>query len=209
MRINNNMSNINFGIKGWDIKSSSPNADYYYKGSQKPNCFIGCEFKEPVNIKKGLEQIWNDTSLNHRIKNAREVVETINKYKDFKLYGITGIGSTTTTFDIGDEKVLKVSLENPYQFREYEPKFDIPLIDKVEKIGNKLFAYIQAKADMDKTVEKDVIEVINRIKEAGYEPTLDLHPSKLEQVGWYNGKPWLVDVRCAVTKNFSRFFKHI
>lgn len=119
--------------------------------------------------------------------------------------GIAGQGGLSVVLDLGDE-VLKCSYENPLEFRKHNPAFDIPFLSPVEKFGRTYFVK-EAKADIKNVTENDCIDVINRIYNAGLETSRDFSQYRTEQVGIYNGKPYLIDTRCAVPQpdRFSRF----
>ena len=59
------------------------------------------------------------------------------KHKDIdnSVTDIHNNGGLTVVFDIPNNEILKVSLENPLEFREHNPEFDIPFLTPVEKYG--------------------------------------------------------------------------
>jgi len=101
----------------------------------------------------------------------------------------------TVFFDIPDSKILKISLENPLEYREHNPDFDIPFLTPVEKYG-KTFIVVQPKADTKNITLKDWFDVVKRIYKNCCELSRD--GNKFEQYGLYNGKAYLIDTRCAM-----------
>lgn len=104
-------------------------------------------------------------------------------------------GGLTLFFDIPDNEILKVSLENPLEFRKHRPEFDIPFLSPVEKYG-KTYIVRQPKADTENITKEDVNDAIKRIYSHGCELSKD--GDKYEQYGKYNGKAYLIDTRCAM-----------
>ena len=70
------------------------------------------------------------------------------KHKDIdnSVTDIHNNGGLTVVFDIPNNEILKVSLENPLEYREHNPEFDIPFLTPVEKYG-KTYIVKQPKAD--------------------------------------------------------------
>ena len=107
---------------------------------------------------------------------------------------------------------MKISSQDPFKYREYNPKFDIPLLSPVYKY-NDMYGYVQAKANRQTSL-LDVLSVKIRMKEEGYK-SVDFKYHPKAQVGIYNGKSYLLDSRCAVKQNNlkTRFvewlFKHL
>lgn len=128
------------------------------------------------------------------------------KLKKSDIKGIAGRGGLSVILDLGENEVLKCSLENPLEFREHIPSFDIPFLSPVKKFGQTYFVR-EPKAETKGITPKDCEDVIRRIYEAGYEPSADLYPYATRQIGIYNGKPYLLDTRCAVPQpnRFSKF----
>lgn len=118
-----------------------------------------------------------------------------HKHIDDSIKSFHNTGGLTVFLDIPDSKILKVSLENPLEFRKHNPKFDIPFLSPVEKYG-KTYIVIQPKADTENITKKDCMGVIKRIYRNFCEISTD--GDKFEQYGLYNGKAYLIDTRCAM-----------
>ena len=110
----------------------------------------------------------------------------ISLHKIYK-YGLT------IFFDLPNNEILKVSLENPLEFRKHIPEFDIPFLSPVEKYG-KTYIVKQPKADTDGITEMHIEDVGQRISDYGYELSPD--GKRCEQYGLYNGEAYLIDTRC-------------
>lgn len=119
-------------------------------------------------------------------------------FLDEKIFAFIGGGFYTSVFDIGNNRVLKISEQNPFEYREHNPKFDIPLLSPIYKHGN-MYGYIQAKANKQVTFF-DVLSVKLKIKKEGYK-AVDFKYHPRAQVGLYEGTSYLLDSRCAVKQN--------
>ena len=106
-------------------------------------------------------------------------------------------GNLTVIFDIPNNEILKVSLENPLEFRQHNPEFDIPFLTPVEKYG-KTYIVKQPKASRKNFKNKHFYNVEKRIRRAGCELSID--GRIISQYGLYNGKPYLLDTRCAMPR---------
>lgn len=128
------------------------------------------------------------------------------KLEKSDIKGIAGRGGLSVVLDLGNDEVLKCSLENPLEFRKHNPLFDIPFLSPVENFGKTYFVR-EAKADTKSVTRQDCADVIRRLYEAKCEPSRDLDEYKLRQVGIFNGRAYLLDTRCAVPQPdwFSRF----
>lgn len=127
------------------------------------------------------------------------------RIKETDIKGVAGQGGLSVVLDLGDD-VLKCSYENPLEFRVHNPSFDIPFLSPVEKFGKTYFVR-EPKADIENVTSDDCRDVIRRLFMSGCEPSRDFDEHRLQQVGIYNGKPYLLDTRCAVPQpnRFSRF----
>lgn len=193
-----------------------PNGTRYVDWDSTEDTFLHYDIKKPQGIIADLEQCLNDVGyLTTTIKRTIDLVKNTKSFLNEKIFGIMGYGWHAVVFDIGGGRVLKISDENPFEYREYNPKFDIPLLSKVVQFG-KLFGYIQQKADNKNVTVDDVEKVINEMKKEGFIPSDDFHKYKRCQVGIYNGKSYLLDSRCAmpniklsiITKATDSFIKH-
>ena len=120
-----------------------------------------------------------------------------NKEIDNNILGFHAGGGLTVYFDIPNNEILKVSLENPLEFRKHQPEFDIPFLTPVEKYG-KTYIVKQPKADVKNITDEHFLDVAKRIYHNKCELSKDGY--KYEQYGLYNGKPYLIDTRCAKPK---------
>ncbi len=171
------------------------------------------------NYKKFLPQTnFNDSSLvrihleDHKGSYYEPIIPDLFKYiketgkvKIEDIKGIVDYGGLSVIFDLGDD-VLKASLENPLEFRVHNSAIDIPFLSPVEKYGKTYFVR-EAKADIGHVSRKDCCNVIKRLRKFGLEPSCDLNIYKTWQVGLFQGKPYLLDTRCARPRpnRFSRF----
>jgi len=144
-------------------------------------------------------------SYSDMVPNLQDYIDA-GRVKESDIKGIAGRGRLSVVLDLGEQEVLKCSLENPLEFRTHNSSFDIPFLSPVEKFGQTYFVR-EAKADTKKVTQQDCINVIRRLYETGYEPSADLDQYKLRQVGIYKGKPYLLDTSAAVPQpdRFLRF----
>ena len=169
------------------------------------------ELSEPQGILEDLKHWKYDCPKSSSQQKVIDFVRDSKVFLDEKIFAFVGNGFYSSVFDIGGNRVLKISEQNPFEYREYNPKFDIPLLSPIHKYGD-MYGYIQAKADRQATLS-DVLSVKKRMRKAGYKAVdFKYHPE--EQVGIYNGRSYLLDSRCAVKQNNlkTRFaewlFKH-
>lgn len=139
-----------------------------------------------------------------RFKEYLQFSKTINVAD---IVDVVGRGGLSYVFSLKNNKeVVKVSLENPLQYRKHNSKFDIPFLSQVERYKS-LYIVKEPKAEIEGLTDEDVLKVLNKIKKEGYEPSKDLHANSTRQIGRYNGNLYLLDTRCALPRpNFlSRF----
>lgn len=119
------------------------------------------------------------------------------KYKDIddSVININKCEGLTMFFEIPNNEIIKVSLENPLEYRKHRPEFDIPFLSPVEKYG-KTYIVKQPKADIESITHEHYKDVVKRIYSHGCELSTDGY--KYEQYGLYNGKAYLIDTRCAM-----------
>lgn len=172
----------------------------YFKPTISPIAFKGSNNKKKQNTffnqyKKEYTTPWHI--------NLQKCVEIyLQKNKDISkadIKGFAGHGGLTTVFDLGHKGVLKCSKENPLEFRKHNPEFDIPFTSPVIKIRD-FYIVRQPKAETSSVTQKDCIDVISRMSKEGFEPSLDFDKYRTNQVGFYNGKAYLLDTRCAMPK---------
>lgn len=161
-------------------------------------------YQQPNFKGKGIDIInrWqNDDFIKYYKDIAKDLAEGTKLYfekhkeLDNSVKEFHSTGGLTVFFDIPDSKILKISLENPLEYREHNPDFDIPFLTPIEKHG-KTYVVIQPKADTKNITQKDCVNVINRIRRNHCELSSD--GDKFEQYGLYNGKAYLIDTRCAM-----------
>ena len=141
------------------------------------------------------------------IKDLRELIASKKiLLKETDIKDIIGNGGLSTIFDLGNNEVLKCSLENPLEFRKHNSSFDIPFLSQVEKFGQTYFVK-EVKADTRNITIDDCKSVINRIYKEGFEPSKDLDEYRTWQIGKYSNKPYLLDTRAAVPRpnQFSEY----
>ena len=205
------ISAINFKALKWNEKVNHPNGVEYRLWEDGEDYFCKYTITKPKGMISDLEQCKKDLGWASRINTALKFIKGSKKFLDEKIYGIIGTGGLTTVFDIGDDRVLKISEENPFEYRKYNPKFDIPLVGEVEHFDG-IYGYIQKKADTENVGLKNVLSVKRKMKRAGYTSSQDFGMHRVDQVGVYKGKSLLLDSRCAVRRNnfitrFTRWFK--
>ena len=188
-----------------------PNGKEFYNALDGEEWIHHYKITKPQGIISDLKQCEEDLDLSRRLKGYAEFVDNTKIFKNEKIYGISGFGGLTTVFDIGEDRVLKISKENPFEYRKYNPKFDIPLKSDIVHYGD-LYGYIQQKADTENITVNNVLKVKRKMKRAGYTSSNDFSNYRTEQVGTYNGKSYLLDSRCAITRNdrktrFADWFK--
>lgn len=141
------------------------------------------------------------------IKDLKEYIAFHKEsFKKNDIKGIVGYGGLSLVFDIGNNEVLKCSLENPLEFRTHNSSFDIPFLSPVEKFGETFFVK-EPRAEIKNITIDDCKDVIRRIYEANLEPSRDFNMYRTRQIGKINGKAYLLDTRCAVPQPdmFSKF----
>jgi len=157
-----------------------------------------------------LDKFLHESPSVHRqglVKDLRAYIKSKNDtFKETNIIAQIGEGCFSTVFDIGENKVLKCSLENPLEYRKHNPDFDIPFLSEVEKFGDHYFV-VEAKADTSDVTKADCLDVIKRVYQGGCEPSRDLNVHTLRQVGKLDGKAYLLDTRAAMPQpdEFSSF----
>ncbi len=159
-----------------------------------------------LNFKgKGLDLVKDWENKPMRAKYHKEIAHDLaegsklyfEKHKeiDNTVTNLHNNGGLTVIFDIPNNEILKISLENPLEFRKHNPKFDIPFFTPIEKYG-KTYIVKQPKADTENITREHFLNVAKRIYLGGCELSSDAY--KYEQYGLYDGKPYLIDTRCAM-----------
>ncbi len=137
------------------------------------------------------------------IQKLRDFTEKTGMYKNLRFKGIAGDGGLSIVFELANNEVLKLTKENPFEFRKHYPKLDIPLLglDKFEDF----FLVREAKADTLNVKPHHLDIVLKKMKKCKLEPSRDFY--RLEQIGLYKNEPFLLDTRCAMPQPnvFSRF----
>ena len=191
MNINNinylSYPSINFGNKTRCLNNI---------GTSKPMAFLDKYAKERTDIY--TKKLLKDLKCYIASKKGKLSKEDIK--------GIVAYGGLSTIFDLGNNKVLKCSFENPLEFRKHNSVFDIPFLSQVEKFGDTYFVQ-EVKAETKNITIEDCKNVIERIYKEGYEPSRDLDKYRTWQIGKHNNIPYLLDTRAAVPRpnSFSRF----
>lgn len=189
---------INVRINGYN-----PNNVFQFCGNNKQQIQVKSEALPVLELcqKKYGHGFWGQI-----IPDLRKYLECSGNITESDIKGVLGHGGLSFVFDIGEQEVLKASLENPLEFRAHNPSFDIPFLSPVEKFGKTYFVR-EPKADTKNISVADALNVIKRIQSAGLETSKDFHKYKTCQIGKYNGKVYLLDTRCAVPRPnaFSRF----
>lgn len=153
-----------------------------------------CSFLDEFLTKK------SNTFSRAIIKDLKGYISSKNGLiKESDIKGIVGQGGLSTVFDLGNNEVLKCSLENPLEHRKHNSNFDIPFLGPVEKFGETYFVK-EVKADTENVTRADCKDVIQRIYDEGFEPSRDFDEYKTRQVGYYKGKPYLLDTRAALPR---------
>lgn len=161
---------------------------------------------DTFSILNKYEKKYQNSYVKDLIPDLKTYLKNFKDIKEKDIKGVLGYGGLSIVFDIGNNKALKCSLENPLEYRKHCPEFDIPFLSPVKKI-NKTYIVQEAKAETDNLSIDDCKDVISRIKKAGFELSSDMDEYKTRQIGRYNGKIYLLDTRCAVPQpnRFSKF----
>ncbi|MBO7673056.1 hypothetical protein J6S88_06585 [bacterium] len=200
--MDNTITPIQAKFKKYDVENF-PNGRRYYIWLDGDDYFRHYEIIKPNGMVEDLKQCRKDLQLDKRLNPIIEFIEKSKFFINEKIYGIVGFGGLTTVFDIGDGRVLKISEENPFEFRNYNPKFDIPLLSDVKSNG-KYYAYIQRAAETEGVSTANVLKVKQKMRRQGYTPSRDFSNWRTEQVGILNGRSYLLDSRCAIPMNDKR-----
>ena len=137
---------------------------------------------------------WYDDICRDLTEGAKSYFEN-NKDIDNSVINLHKNDGLSMLFDIPNNEVVKVSLENPLEFRKHRPEFDIPFLSPVEQYG-KTYIVRQPKADTENITHEHFRDVVKRIYSHGCELSKDGY--RYEQYGLYNGKAYLIDTRCAM-----------
>lgn len=205
-----NFSNPYFGQNKYTIREFS-NGKEFSTVCDGEEFFHHYIIDEPKGILTDLEQCINDLKFEKKLRPVINFINESGKFINEKIYGIAGFGGLTSVFDIGNDRVLKISEENPFEYRKHNPKFDIPLLSQIEHYGN-MYGYIQQKADTENVNIFDVQNVKRKMKKQGFTPSDDFSSWRIDQVGRLNGSSYLLDSRCAIPRNnrktrFVQWFK--
>lgn len=118
----------------------------------------------------------------------KDIDDSVNAFHQY--------GGLTVLFDLPNDEVLKISLENPLEYRPHNPEFDIPFLSPVEQYG-KTYIVKQPMADTENITNEEWKDTVKRIiLKGGCELSKDGY--KYEQYGRYEGKVYLLDTRCAM-----------
>lgn len=169
--------------------------------SNKPIIAKSCSFLDEYLSK------YDNTYAKALIKDLKDYIASKNGIiKESDIKGIIGRGGLSTIFDLGNNEVLKCSLENPLEYREHNPNIDIPFLSPVEKFGETFFVK-EVKANTENITRADCRDVIQRIYNEGLEPSRDFDEYRTWQVGRYKGKSYLLDTRAALPRpnTFSEY----
>lgn len=167
------------------------------------------KFEKPVDLAQGI-----DISKRHmcgykewciydekQFDTLKELVLNSPELKSEKLVSCMDAAFNTIVLELEGNRVLKMVKYNPFpEGRKFEPSFDLPLLSKVYKCGD-YYAFVQEKAEVHYMEDDTALNsVIDRIKEAGYEP-FDIEGNDT-QIGWSEIKQdyMLLDTECAKVK---------
>ncbi len=166
------------------------------------------EFEKPVDMSLGIEickqhligypddGLYNDNQFDI----LKNFLSTCDELKNEKLVSCLDVMHNTIVFELEGNRVLKMVKYNPFpENRKYEPSFDLPVLSNVYNCGD-YYVFIQEKADTDLVDRENLNDVIERIKNAGYEP-YDIEGNE-SQVGWSEMMQdyMLLDTECARVK---------
>lgn len=110
------------------------------------NGFDRYELNKAEEILTGVEHYLYDYPV---VENGPSVIEFLKgskRFLDEKIFSLMGKGRFSFALDIGNGRVLKISSQNPFEYRKHNSRFDIPLLSEIYRYGN-MYGYIQAKAD--------------------------------------------------------------
>lgn len=203
---------------------------YPYRTNGKPEKRLRvksiCDFQEEIPLAEAIKKIRaiNYTKYKEGSQQATfwvranenetpEVIKTIEenpKLNKLKTNKLIGAGAYTMVFDIGDQKVLKIS-SSPCFPKKLEP-FDLPILDKGVDKERKIYWCIVPKA-LNETENRitpvELKELTETIKMNGYKTSLDFigYDFAHQAVKW-NGKIYLTDYDCVMNLDgSSRMFK--
>jgi len=161
-----------------------------------------------MDLKKNLnkEEFELASQMSSTLYDFKEAVESSEKLRNLKMKAYKDSGCFNTVIELNNDQVLKFS-EFP-NFPEKTESFELPILDsgmiKVENTfgtESKVYYYIQPKAlnSNETNITQEMVESMRkRIKAEGFEPQ-DL---RIEQLGIYNGQPYVVDTGCIKNRNF-------
>jgi len=195
------------GMKFYPYKQD---AHLYYEPEMK----CKCEFNKEIPLGDAIKKIYetdckafiHDNSKSHFILRANEsseerILKTIQsnqKLKDLKTKKLVGAGSFNMLFDIGDEKILKIS-DHPCAPKKTE-SFDLPIIDKGKDEEQKIYWCITPKGQNETESRIKIYEikdVLDQISSAGYKTAIDIGYDYPHQFVRWNNKVCLADYDCA------------
>lgn len=194
--IGNTLNNSKYNNGVVFLKNNLVNAHTTQGAKITPSFGASCD---NFSVLDKYEENYKHSFLKNIFSDLKVYLSKSKNLSEFDIKGILDQGGLSIVFDLGGKGCLKCSLENPLEFREHNGNFDIPFLSSVEKI-NDTYIVQEVKADTSNVTQDDCIRVINEIKKAGYEISQDFDEYKTRQVGKYDGKPYLLDTRCAVPK---------
>ncbi len=192
---------------------------YFYETNRIESGFENsCKFKNHISIATAIEKIDfirsnKSASLHNKsfnidaIPDADKVIEFVKQtplLNRLKTNRLLGAGAFSVVFDIGNNKVLKLS-QRPCFPKKLE-SFDLPIFQKGYSAEHGIYWCIGAKAQnyLDCRINQaNIIKIIDDIKANNYEIRPDLNINSPHQLGFLNGKVYLLDYDSAVNKDRS------
>lgn len=189
-------SEIKHGIKTYFSTTHYRTTNEAVKKTKMPKL----DFNKDVNLLEALNMAQDIAKLGgHDLNQFRNIVGQYEAFKALKVNGLVGLGEDSVVFNMGNDRVLKLSQRPCYP--EKIEKFDLPIIDQgyLENKNTIIYYCISPKGDnfLDGKMKRhDVIKIMSLIEKSGYK-IKDILPSHYKQIVMYKGKPYLCDYDCA------------
>ena len=191
------------GVKFGQQKKSDVNISY-----DSRNAISSIKFKHPITLKETAEFLMQP-EIHDNLKNYFNLTDrnienlATSKLSNVKVKALLGYGTSACAFLMDNDKVLKLT-RGQHLNRKLE-NFDIPVYDQgILLLDNpyNVHYYIEEYGDTKKVLEKEAINLINEIEEAGYKifdvyTDITMENIYMSQFGKAaDGKVYLLDPEC-------------
>lgn len=176
-----------------------------YFNDNNPKVLSRVGFDEPITIIDAFCNFIKDSVLIEYLeifktysakKDMQKIINDLmksNKIKDKKTNGLIGYGVSSYVFDIGENKVLKITHGDHFSGR-IPQEFDLPIIKQGRLCHNSdYFFYIEDKVEVDNISAKDIENIKTKAQKLDFIIT-DIHPRQFGKS--LNGKVYLLDPEC-------------